>query len=81
MPILNPTVHRQILYEILMQNILDDSNSWDLNADGEYLRTLPLNGNEAHHAHNYFLTHESLSGKGAGSPPLSKPHRQREQDL
>ncbi len=81
MPILNPTVHRQILNEVLMQNMLDVTNSWDLMADGEYLRSTAPEGQVAHNAHDYFLTHESLSGKGGGVHVPGKMHRQREQDL
>ena len=82
-PILNPTVHRQVLNEILIQNELDEANSWELKADGEYIRTQPSIGEEAggHSAHHYFLTHESLSGKGGGVNLPSKPRRQRETDL
>ncbi len=68
--------------EVLMQNLLDVANSWDLMADGEYLRSTSSSSElgPANNAHEYFLNHESLSGKGGGGP-VSKPHRQRESDL
>ncbi len=83
MPIRNPTVHRQILDEVLLQNMYDVANSWDLRADGEYQRsTMPAGeAGPPHNAHSYFLTHESLSGKGGGVHIPARPHRQRESDL
>ncbi len=69
-------MHRQVLNEVLMQNMLDSANSWDLMADGEFVRSAG-----DYNAHDYFLTHESLSGKGGGTPLAHKPHRSREQDL
>jgi polyphosphate kinase len=84
-PITNPTVHQQVLDEILLQNLLDESNSWMLRSDGAYERVLdstgPPVGRLPHNAHTYFITHESLSGRGAGGIQHSKPTRSREQDI
>ena len=38
MPIENPTVHRQILDQIMITNIKDTSNTWLLQPDGRYIR-------------------------------------------
>jgi polyphosphate kinase 1 len=39
-PIRNPTVHTQILDEIMTHNMLDEANSWTLGPDGEYARVV-----------------------------------------
>ena len=72
MPILNPTVHKQVLNEVLVQNVLDEENSWTLAADGTYARVAPAPepGAKRHNAHEYFRTHESLSGR---SPSVARP--------
>ncbi len=68
-PILNPTVHRQVLAEVLFQSTIDETNSWALRGDGSYVRVLdlfppPRGGPPPHNAHTYFIEHESFSGRG-----------------
>lgn len=61
-PIENPTVHEQILGQIMVANLKDESQSWILQADGTYKR-LSSSG-KALSAHDYFIKNPSLSGRG-----------------
>jgi polyphosphate kinase len=61
-PIENPTVHAQILNQIMFASLKDDKQSWMLQADGKYQR-MPYK-EEGFSAHEYFMHNPSLSGRG-----------------
>jgi len=73
-PVENPTVHAQIVDQIMVVNLKDTMQSWQLGADGGWTRLKP--GEKGVSAHEYFMTNPSLSGRGSALKGTTRRPRQ-----
>ncbi|MEM1276253.1 MAG: RNA degradosome polyphosphate kinase [Pseudomonadota bacterium] len=73
--IINPTVHSQIIDQIMAANLRDQAQSWVLMPGGQYVRPVEEQNTELFNCHDFFMKYPSLSGRGrigaADAPKLT----------
>ncbi len=63
-PIENPTVHDQIMGQVMAANLRDTEQTWIMGSDGAFTKHQAEEGEENFIAHHYFMNNSSLSGRG-----------------
>ena len=63
-PIENPTVHEQVLNQIMVALLKDQAQSWHMMPTAPMCATRRRSATDAFSAHTYFMTNPSLSGRG-----------------
>ena len=61
----NDTVKAQIVSQIMAANLADEAQSWVLQPNGQYLRSLPDDREDLFSCHRFFMENPSLSGRGS----------------